>query len=338
MKPTLRRALVFVVLLLLVLPASAGLAFFSWLSWAKKPAQTGKAVPVRFTVAPGASRQSVAADLEAAHLIRSARVFQFIGKNEAIQPGVYDLRASDSPAVLLRHLANGDVATVRVTFPEGFTLDQVAKRLVKNGVIKDEAAFVTLVTTQGSTFRASFALPANLEGFLFPDTYRFPIGTDDKAVAQTMVDEFDRLFASKNADAIKASKKTVPELVNVAAMVEKEAETDTDRAPIAGVIYNRLAKNMRLQIDATVQYARGAHTTRVLYKDLAIVSPYNTYKNAGLPPGPICNPGLPSLEAALKPAKSDYLFYVGRPDGSHIFAKTYAEHQANIARVRKMPR
>ncbi len=337
MKPTLRRALVFVILLLLVLPAGAGLAFLSWLSWAKKPVQTGKATPARFRVAPGASRQSVAADLETAHLIRSARVFQFLGKNEAIQPGVYDLSASDPPNTILRHLINGDVATVRVTFPEAFTLDQVAKRLVKNGIIKDEAAFVTLVTMQGNTFRASFPLPANLEGFLYPDTYRFPIGTDDKAVAQQMVDEFDRLFVEKNADAIKASKKTVPELANVAAMVEKEAETDGDRAPIAGVIYNRLRQNMRLQIDATVQYARGAHTNRVLYKDLEIVSPYNTYKNAGLPPGPICNPGLPSLEAALTPAKSEYLFYVGRPDGSHIFAKTFAEHQANIARVRKLP-
>ena len=144
---------------------------------------------------------------------------------------------------------------------------------------------------------------------MFPDTYRFPVGADNEAVAQRMVENFDQRFAQTFETQITQSGRSVADLANVGAMVEKEAETDGDRAPIAGVIYNRLKKNMRLQIDATVQYAQGFHKTRLMYSDLTVNSAYNTYKNAGLPPGPICNPGLPSLRAALEPAHSDYLFY-----------------------------
>jgi UPF0755 protein len=117
-------------------------------------------------------------------------------------------------------------------------------------------------------------------------------------------------------------------------MIEREAEVEPDRAMIAGVIYNRLSRHMRLEIDATVQYARGQHKERLLFKDLEIDSPYNTYKVTGLPPGPICCPGLPSLEAAIHPETHDYLFYVARLDGSHVFSRTFAEHRRNIAQIR----
>ena len=337
MSKTLRRVLP-LLLLLLFLPFASGAAFLLWYADAKRPAQTGKPALVRVTVAPGDSPASIGPKLEAAHAIRSARAFGILGRNAKIQSGVYDISPADTPDAILKHLQNGDVATVRVTFPEGFTVLQIAKRLVKNGVVSDEAAFLNLVTNHGSTLRASFPLPANLEGFLFPDTYRFPVGADNEAVAQRMVENFDQRFAQTFETQITQSGRSITDIANVAAMVEKEAETNGDRAPIAGVIYNRLKRKMRLQIDATVQYAQGFHKNRLLYRDLTVASPYNTYKNAGLPPGPICNPGLPSLRAALEPAHSDYLFYVGTPDGSHIFSRTYAEHQANIVRVRKMPK
>jgi UPF0755 protein len=143
--------------------------------------------------------------------------------------------------------------------------------------------------------------------------------------------------ATGKADEIRQSGHSLAEIVNVAAMVEREAEVDADRPKIAGVIYNRLARGMKLQIDATVQYARGQHTSRLLYRDLEIDSPFNTYKVNGLPPGPICCPGLPSIEAAIHPEKSDYLYYVGRPKEAHLFARTYAEHLHNIALVRQEP-
>jgi UPF0755 protein len=124
-------------------------------------------------------------------------------------------------------------------------------------------------------------------------------------------------------------------VLNIAAMVEREAETDKDRPLIAGVIENRLKRDMRLEIDATVQYARGVHKSRLMFSDLKIESEYNTYKHKGLPPTPICSPGLPSIEAALAPTTHDFLFYVAGKDGkAHIFAKTYEEHKQNIAKVR----
>ena len=148
MSKTLRRVLP-LLLFLFLLPVAGGLAFFVWLAEAKQPAQTGKPAPVRLTVAPGDSPASLGPKLEAARAIRSARAFGFLGRNAKIQSGVYDISPADTPAAILKHLQNGDVATVRVTFPEGFTVSQIAKRLVKNGIVSDEAAIFGFGENQG---------------------------------------------------------------------------------------------------------------------------------------------------------------------------------------------
>jgi len=315
----------FVIALLLVIAGAL------WWRWAISPVDSAARTPQRITVGVGATPRTIARQLIHAGLIRSPRVFTYLSHGEPIKPGVYDIAASESPGQILKRLTHGDFVTLRITFPEGFTLKQIAHRLARVGAIKDEEAFLTLVTTQGTTFKASFPLPAYLEGYLFPDTYRFPVGATDREIVQVMITTFDKRVALPLADDVKASKRSLADIVNVAAMVEREAETDGDRAPIAGVIYNHLAKNMHLEIDATVQYAQGVHKTRLMFHDLTINSPYNTYKIAGLPPTPICNPGLPSIQAALHPATLDYLFYVATPDRSHVFARTFAEHEHNIA-------
>ena len=243
------------------------------------------------------------------------------------------------PRRLLRRFSQGDVAKIKVTFPEGFTAQKIAARLKDHGVIANEETFLTLVTQNGNTLKASFPPPANLEGYLFPDTYSFPIGVTEKEAAQQMLSLFDRLVAQGKAGDIQQSKRSLADIVTVASLIEREAETDQDRPKIAGVIYNRLARNQRLEIDATVQYARKEHKTRLLFRDLDIESPYNTYRHSGLPPGAIACPGMPSIKAALHPESSPYLYYVAGPDGkSHIFARTFAEHSANIARVRRLKR
>lgn len=220
---------------------------------------------------------------------------------------------------------------IKVTFPEGFTIEKMAARLVDKKVIPDDRAFLKLAKTQGKSFKASFPLPANLEGYLFPDTYSFAPDTDEKKIIQLLLNTFDKKVASK----ITESGKPVKETMIKASLVEREAEVEEDRAKIAGVIENRLQKNMRLQIDATVQYALPEHKPRLLFADLKYKSPYNTYLVKGLPPGPICNPGVPSVEAALAPEKSNYLFYVASKDGKkHLFANTFEEHQKNIKSVR----
>jgi UPF0755 protein len=319
-------------LVIIVFASYLGATFY-W-KWATAPARPHQKQSIRLAIPVGATVNSVSQLLESQGIIRSARVFAFLGRRRLVKPGTYDLSPSEFPAAILKRIERGDVATIRVTFPEGFTLRQIAARLAKQHLIADADAFVTLTSTQGDTFKASFPLPKNLEGCLFPDTYLFPVGADDRRIAQRMLDTFDRLVARGKADEIRDSKHSLLDIINVAAMIEREAEVEADRAMIAGVIYNRLARNMKLEIDATVQYARGQHKDRLLFKDLEVDSPYNTYKVAGLPPGPICNPGLPSIEAAIHPEKHDYLYYVARPDGTHVFAHTFEEHEQNIAQIR----
>jgi len=331
----MKRVLGFLVVILLLAAGGAALYASSWWNQAKLP--VGGDQPVRVTVAKGATLTEVAADLEKRKIIRSATAFGYLARGKAaIQPGVYDLKPSETPQQILEHLVKGDIVRVKVTFPEGWTLRQMAARLEKNGLVKADS-FLNLVTKQGNTLKASFSPPENLEGYLFPDTYQFPLGESEREIAQRMLGNFDAQMA-KREEARKKSGRSLRDIVIIAAMIEREARVAQDRPRIAGVIYNRLAQRMPLQIDATVLYAHlqagGQHKERLLFRDLEINSPYNTYKVVGLPAGPICNPGIASIDAALAPEKSDYLYYVAKPDGSHAFARTLAEHNRNIAAVR----
>ena len=316
------------VLVLLVLTGGAAYGAYTWWRWTEQA--VGGRNKTRVTVAEGATPASVGEELERRRVIRSARGFALRARRTTIKPGVYDVSSGESPAQILRRLAEGDIATTKVTFPEGFTLRQIARRLDDRKAADDEK-FLTLATQRGSTLRASFRPPARLEGYLFPDTYTFPVGADEQDIAQQMLGQFDRQVARGKDEQLRRSKYTLPEIVVIASLIEREAKVPQDRARIAGVIYNRLARKMPLQIDATVQYARGQHKERLLFKDLEVDSPYNTYRRVGLPSGPICNPGKASIEAALSPERHPYLYYVARSDGSHLFGRTLAEHNHNIA-------
>jgi UPF0755 protein len=173
-----------------------------------------------------------------------------------------------------------------------------------------------------------------LEGYLFPDTYAFPLGTTARQAVQEMVYDFERRWKpdwDTKASALKINRN---DLVTMASIVEKEARVPEERPVIAAVYYNRLQKGMLLQADPTVQYALGHHVGRVLYKDLAVKSPYNTYINKGLPPGPVAAPGVASLAAAANPANVPYLYFVASPDGHHEFRMTLQEHTSAIREVR----
>ena len=170
------------------------------------------------------------------------------------------------------------------------------------------------------------------EGFLFPDTYLVPLAATPDDVAEMLTDQFAKELPADAAQRARALHVSVAQAVTVASLVEREAKIEADRPMIAGVIYNRLRQGMPLQVDATIEYALPAHKSELTLHDLRVDSPYNTYQHAGLPPTPIANPGLPSLEAALHPAKTDALYYVYCGNGHHVFAKTLAEHQANVER------
>jgi len=285
--------------------------------------------------------RQLARTLRQERLIRSATAFRLLvqanmalGKGRTPKAGYYDLSPSMSAEEILARLSEGRVARRRVTFPEGFTLAQMAERLERELNIPQQE-FLDAARGTAVSRAVGFRLPrGSLEGYLFPSTYTFNVGEQPDLVVSEMVAALNETFVRAYQDEIRRQQLSVPQLVTLASLVEREARVPEERALIAGVIMNRLAKNMRLQIDATVQYALGGHRPRLLYKDLRVNSPYNTYLHAGLPPGPICSPGLACLQAALRPAKTDALFYVARRDGTHVFSRTYEEHQQAIKRVR----
>ncbi|MFP3903376.1 MAG: endolytic transglycosylase MltG [Armatimonadota bacterium] len=286
---------------------------------------------------------TIATILKKEGIIRSAPVFYAAyrwhilttGEGKQIGGEYFDLSPADSvPAIIQSGLQ--EPAVRWITFPEGHTVEQMAERIAGTDLLISKQAFLRSATPETVSEVTDFPFEADsAEGYLFPDTYQFPIGVEADDVVTTLCQTFDEKFYQPNAQQIAQSDLSLHEIVTIAAMIEQEARVDKDRPLIASVIHNRLQRDMRLQIDATVQYALGTHKERLMHSDLQVKSPYNTYLHHGLPPGPICNPGLASLQAAMHPASTDYLYYVARPDGSHIFTTTYARHQQAIRQVRQ---
>ena len=296
--------------------------------------------PARVVVIPpGAALREIAALLDDAGLIRSPLAFvaaaRVRGWGARLQSGEYLLSASMPTLEILDKIAQGQVMLHRLTIPEGYTAAQIADALAE-AELADRDAFLHLVREEGNAFAFAFlGGRRNLEGYLFPDTYYFPRALPVRQIVQTMLARFDQRVTPQLRQQARAQGVTLHETLTIASMVEREAKLPVERPIIAGVIYNRLRREWRLEIDATVLYALGRRGGSLTAADLLVESPYNTYRQSGLPPGPICNPGLAAIEAAARPAATPYLFYVLRPDGSHAFSTTFDEHQRNIRRWRK---
>ncbi|GMV38249.1 MAG: aminodeoxychorismate lyase [Fimbriimonadales bacterium] len=305
----------------------------AWFAWALSP--SGGTGHVAFPVREGDAWSAAVGRLAERKLIRSAvaaRIYLAIsGIGRArLHPGRYDLSPSLSTPALLRSLGDRSTLLIRITIPEGRNQAWIAKELEDKGICSGaEFAAVCGDPSQFSAAAGFLKHAKSLEGYLFPDTYYFRPQTRPANVAKVLLTTFVR----KLAEAGIPTDSGVHRLVTIASMVELEAKRDDERALIAGVIEARLKKGMPLQIDATVLYGIGKWKSRVTYRDLEHPSPYNTYRNKGLPPGPICNPGLASLKAAANPAETEYLYYVAKPDGSHLFARTFAEHAANRRKI-----
>ncbi len=291
-------------------------------------------------IPPGKSARQIGEILARKHLIRNPLSFVFASRLDHLSGEMHAGRYLLSPAMPPRQMAAlmalGETAGTTVTIPEGFTVRQIARRLAGAGLV-NETEFLTLATAQGKTFTVSGWTPpnANLEGYLFPDTYTVPKGATTREIIQQMLGNFHARVVVPDGKLAARAPGGLPGVVTLASLVEREAEVNSDRPLIAAVYKNRLALGMRLQCDATVQYALPQHKARLFYADLRVDSPYNTYKHTGLPPTPIACPGLPSIQAALHPASVDYLYYVAGPDGRHhVFSRTLAEQNAAIARVR----
>lgn len=313
------------------------LAGISWYVWSLTQPVGGSGWRV-FRAPKGANARQIGRLLQEQRLVRSARQFEWTarlhGSAHLLKPGIYELSPAMSPQEIVRILVAGETSKNRLTIPEGFSLDQIAET-VDQSEIADREVFLQLVQTGGRRFHAPFPLPDRLEGYLFAGTYYLPAGSGAHALIQTMIDAtVERIWKPLQAD-LSASEWNLHEVLTIASMIEREARIPADRPLISAVIHNRIRAGMPLQIDATVLYALGEHKQTVRFSDLKLDSPYNTYRVKGLPPGPIASPGVPSVQAALRPARVSYLYYVAKPDGSHVFTNTLAEHNRAIRQIRK---
>jgi UPF0755 protein len=288
-------------------------------------------------VPQGATLADIASSLEERGVVSNGLAFRILARVEhddaQVRAGEYAFAPHATQREILEQLLTGgaQVATW-ITIPEGFTGAQIAQRLAQEGLGKAPAyehAF------RSGSLEVDGTRVHDLEGYLFPNTYLLPLAVTPDQVVQKLTSEFFDQLPADAARRAKALGITVPQAITVASLVEREAKVDADRPMIAGVIYNRLRQGMPLQVDATIEYALPAHKSELSLGDLKIDSPYNTYLHSGLPPTPIANPGLLSIEAALSPAKTEALYYVYCGNGHHVFANTLAEHQANIARCLK---
>lgn len=301
---------------------------------------------VEIDIVDGASTGRIAKILEDNGLIFHEIMYVYYLRRNNIksdlQSGVYHIEPNTAFNDLTYQLKKGsnikriEKEKIRVTIPEGYTKEQIASKLEETGIISaDEFLSAANNWTGSEWFLKDVPLGENrLEGFLFPDTYQFEEGVDAKTVVNEFLGRFN--YAVRNIkDNLQESKTPVLDLIKIASLIEKEAKHNEDRTIISSVIYNRLNKDMLLQIDASILYDIG-HRDLITNKELEIDSPYNLYKYKGLPPTPISNPGLASIEGALNPDETDYLYYVVNIDtGFHHFAKTYEEHQSNIKKYYK---
>lgn len=271
-------------------------------------------------VEKGSSASSVADHFAQQHLIAHAWLLSFLlrlsGQSGDLHAGNYYFHSPQNLIVIAFRLIRADYGfePVRITFPEGITVREMA--------IKIEEAFPSIAA---ANFKAA---AQNQEGYLFPDTYLLDPSSDAESIVALMRKNFDSKI-SVLSDRIRASKHTLSELVILASILEKEARTSESRRMIAGILEHRLALGMPLQVDAVFGYIFNRETYSPSLKDLTVESPYNTYTHKGLPPGPISNPGIAAIEAALNPTRTSYLYYLTGTDGRMYYAITFADHQAN---------
>ena len=294
--------------------------------------------PVAVSIDEGMSARAIGVRLEAVGLVRSARFFEaaarWRGLANRLEAGRYRLDGSRSPSQLLDDLLEAPLQMVRVTIPEGLTRRQTAGRLRAAG-LADSARF--MAATESPRLISDLGVEAGtLEGYLFPETYFLPPEVTEEEIVRHMVAEFFRVLDDTLAARPPELGLSLHEAVTLASIVEGEAMAAEERPVIAAIFHRRLNLDRRLESCATVEFALGVQRREPLTNaDLEVVSPYNTYRHAGLPPGPICSPGRASLRAALHPPETDYLFFVARGDGTHEFSRTNREHEAAKRRIRR---
>jgi UPF0755 protein len=299
------------------------------------PAEKGGKEQV-FFVRDGSTLNEVTSELESKRIITGKRLFllwaRLMGYSRSIKAGEYRLSSGMPPLKILETLSKGIVITHPVTIPEGFTIRQIGELLEEKGLVnKDE--FLSITGDPDIAKRYGIC-GHSLEGYLYPDTYQFGRGLSAMSIVDVMVKHFWEVVAPLRQK-VEQSGMTIEEVITLASIVEKETGRAEERPVIASVFKNRLKKRMRLKSDPTVIYGLNDFDGNLKKEHLVQRTPYNTYVIRGLPPGPIANPGKESIEAVLFPAKTDYLYFVSKNDGSHYFSKTLTDHNKAVQKYQK---
>jgi UPF0755 protein len=320
--------------LLALLAACATAVAWLWFDHALSPIaeDDASARTIEYRIEPGDSFWHVAADLERRGIIRNARVARWFARSgdlaSQLKVGEYEISNARSTPEIFEALTTGRVRTHPVVIPEGLRATEIADRLAEAG-LADRDRFLEVVFDPDAAARYGVEGPT-LEGYLFPDTYRFARGLPEGRIAKAMVDEFLEVYREIVPDP-SAFPLSMREHTTLASIVEKETGVPEERPLIAAVFLNRLERGMRLETDPTVIYGIpdfDGNLKRIHLEDET--NPYNTYRIAGLPPGPIASPGRDALGAVVDPADASYLFFVSRNDGTHVFAQSYREHEENV--------
>ena len=337
-----------ILLLLFILLISGG--GYLYIESALKPIDAGSKKFKQVDIPLGSSVTGIAETLESNGIIKSAKVFKYYVKlkNEGgFMAGEYQLSPSMDVPEIVNRLKTGKVlaqASFKITIPEGKQLKEIAAIMAKATKQKENDVFNKLNDQEFiKTLMAKYpdilteeilnsSVKYPLEGYLYPATYPFYKNNPSVEEMVAAMLTKTRTVLSDYAEQSEKKKLSVHQLLTMASLVEEEATEKADRKTIASVFYNRIKKGMMLQTDPTVLYAQGKHKARVLYKDLEVDSPYNTYQNTGLPPGPIANAGKSSIEASLDPAETDYYYFIATADGDVIFTKTLEEHNKEKAK------
>jgi UPF0755 protein len=299
----------------------------------------GQASSKTVTLEKGLAFQQIALILEREGVITGAMRFVLLGRllnaGHQVKAGEYCFDLPMSPWRVLRKITRGHVKTYRITIPEGYTLVQIANLLDSHGIVAKED-FLREISSPELLSRYHIDVQgSNLEGYLFPDTYAWSKGSDPAAVIQFFLRRFRQVYTPEMAQKARSLGLSEREALTIASIVEREASDPRERPLVSAVIHNRLKKKIRLQSDPTVIYGIPDFNGNLTRDDLRRYTRYNTYLIPGLPPGPICNPGLSSIQAALSPAPIDYLYFVSKNDGTHHFSVTLEEHDKAVDKYQR---
>lgn len=334
----LKKLLLIILFTIIGAAVLAGLYFWNEVSWPAADADQ----EVIFTISQGEGVKEIGASLKERGLIRNTFWFEtyvFLDSSQAkFMAGNYKLARNMNTREVVRILTSGTPANENViTILEGWNIEDIADYLDEQGIAQKDDFIAaaratdsrTIIPGQTYDFLADKPATADLEGYLFPDTYRVYLDSTPGQIIEKMLDNFGTKFTEQMRAAAGKGNMSIFQIVTLASIIEKEVRTDQDRKIVAGIFYDRLNVGVALQSDATVNYVTGKKALQPTDEDISVDNPYNTYKNKGLPAGPISNPSLAAISAAIYPEKSDYFYFLTKPDGSTVFSKTYEEHLEN---------